>query len=160
MSKIIKAHHGQEILVDDEDFEFLSLFVWKVMLKVKTYSDVQSTHFGKIVRMSRMVMKAQPGQIVDHKNGNTFDNRKENLRFCNSKENSRNIGKRKGNYTSKYKGVYWNKRSKKWCTKISTDYGIKFLGYFKIEKDAVRAYNKAAAIYHKEFANVSVIKDD
>jgi hypothetical protein len=160
MNNIIKAYHGQDILVDSDDFEYLNQFVWKVILKVKVYKDVQSTHFGKIVRMSRLVMKVtDPKILVDHINGNTFDNRKENLRLCNNKENSRNIGKRKGNYTSKYKGVNWNLQSNKWTARINTDNGRKFLGYFNNEKDAGIAYNEAAKLYHREFARLNNIED-
>jgi len=158
--KIIKAWHGQEILVDDEDFEFLNQFIWKVMLKVKTYKDVQSTHFGKIVRMSRLVMKVTDSKIfIDHINGNTFDNRKENLRLATPKQNSRNIGKKKGNYTSKYKGINWNKKHKKWAVRISTDNGRIHLGYFENEKEAAQVWNEAAQLHHKEFARLNIIED-
>ena len=65
----------------------------------------------------------------------------------------------KGNYTSKYKGVNWNLKSNKWTARIATDNGRKFLGYFNNEKDAAIAYNKAAEIYHKEFARYNNIEE-
>lgn len=158
--KVIRAYHGQEILVDDDNFDYLNQFVWKVIKKVKTYKDVQSTHFGRIVRMSRLVMGiTDPNVYVDHKNGNTLDNRKENLRIATPKQNSRNIGKRRGNFTSIYKGVNWNKKSKRWTARISTDSGRKFLGYYATEKDAALAYNKAALEFHGEFARFNSIEE-
>lgn len=159
--KTIKAYHGQEILVDDEDFDYLNQFIWKVIKKVKTYKDVQSTHFGKIIRMSRVIMKVNDPKIfIDHINGNTFDNRKSNLRLATPKQNSRNIGKRKGIYTSKYKGVNWNKKSNLWTARITTDNGRKFLGYFELELDAAKSYNEAAKIYHGEFARLNIIENN
>lgn len=158
--KIIKAYHGQEIMIDDENFDFLNQFVWKVIKKMKTYKDVQSTHFGKIVRMSRLIMKiTDPKIFIDHIDGNTFNNQKSNLRLATPRQNSRNIGKRKGNYTSKYKGVNWNKVKNKWDSRIATDHGRVHVGYFDNEIDAAKAWNNAAVKYHKEFARLNVIKE-
>lgn len=158
--KIIKAYHGQEIMIDDENFDFLNQFVWKVIKKMKTYKDVQSTHFGKIVRMSRLIMKiTDPKIFIDHIDGNTFNNQKSNLRLATPSQNSRNIGKRKGNYTSKYKGVNWNKVKNKWDSRIATDHGRVHVGYFDNEIDAAKAWNNAAVKYHKEFARLNVIKE-
>jgi len=159
-SKILVTRNNYEILIDEEDYEFLNQFWWKVIKKMKVYKDLQSTHFGRIVRMSRLLLNiTDPKIFIDHINGNTLDNRKSNLRVCTPKQNSRNIGKRKGNYTSKYKGVNWNLKSNKWTARIATDNGRKFLGYFNNEKDAAIAYNKAAEIYHKEFARYNNIEE-
>ena len=149
-----------KIIVDDEDFEFMNQFVWRIIKKRTTYIHPYSTHFGKIVRPHRLILKLSDSKImVDHINGNPLDNRKENLRICTNKQNSRNIGKRKDKqYTSKYKGVFWNKNSKKFAVKIQTDEKRLFLGYFIDEKKAAQVYNEAAVKYHGEFARLNIIE--
>ncbi len=147
-----------KVKVDALEYDYLNLFIWKVQLKMGTYKDICSTHYGKIVRMSRLVMNIDdPTVMVDHINGDTFDNRKCNLRLATAKENSRNIGKRKGKFTSIYKGVNWNKKAAKFTARIMTDIGRVFLGYFKTEAEAALAYNKAAKKYHKDFARLNKV---
>ena len=43
-----------------------------------------------------------------------------------------------------YKGVFWNKRTKKWRTELVKDYKSYFLGYYNIELDGAKAYNDYA----------------
>ena len=52
----------------------------------------------------------------------------------------------------KCKGVSWNKSEKRWCARINVNVQYKFLGYFKDEILAVKAYDKAAKKYHGAFA--------
>jgi hypothetical protein len=54
----------------------------------------------------RYVMMAEKGQIVDHINRNTYDNRRENLRFVTKAQNAYNTEKtRPDRIHSKFKGV-------------------------------------------------------
>ena len=43
-----------------------------------------------LVKMHRAILDAEPGQDVDHINGDGIDNRRANLRSCNQRENSAN----------------------------------------------------------------------
>jgi hypothetical protein len=53
------------------------------------------------------------------------------------------------NKTSKYKGVHLHKKTKKWCAKITVSGKSKTLGYFKLEKEAHKAYVEAKGeLYH------------
>jgi len=54
--------------------------------------------------------------------------------------------------TSKYKGVDWNKRQKKWRARIYHKNQCHYLGYFNREIDAALSYDKKAREFFKEFA--------
>ena len=50
---------------------------------------------------------------------------------------------------SKYVGVSWNKRDKKWKAEITINGKIKHLGYYHDEKEAARIYDEQAALLGK-----------
>lgn len=90
------------------------------------------------------------GCVIDHANGDTLDDRIENLRCATRMENCRNraIGR---NNTSGLKGV--SKHGKKWRAMISIGTGKqKQLGTFRCPTAAHFAYIAAAKINHGEFA--------
>lgn len=89
---------------------------------------------------------------VDHIDGDTFNNNKDNLRACSRAQNTQNAKIRKDN-TSGVKGVDWNKASKKWRGRI-TAFGVtKNLGLFDKIKDAELVVNSERVRLHGEFAN-------
>lgn len=93
-------------------------------------------------------------KYIDHSNGNRLDNRLENLRPATSSQNNANRVKSNNN-TSKFKGVYWNKKRKKWHSQIQTN-GKKYnLGLYEIEVDAARAYNESAIMIHGVYAKIN-----
>jgi hypothetical protein len=94
-----------------------------------------------------------PKNEVDHINHNPLDNRKENLRICTRRENSRN--RTKGKFikrpSSRYKGVSFDKKLNKWIAAIGLDTMI-YIGCFTTEEDAAFAYNIKAKEIFGEFA--------
>lgn len=78
---------------------------------------------------------------IDHINRDPSDNRLENLRETTRAENLLNTNSRGG--SSRFKGVYWNKRDKAWQAYIKTGRKMKNLGLFKVEEDAARARDAA-----------------
>jgi hypothetical protein len=97
-----------------------------------------------------------PQSVVDHKNGDKLDNRRENLRICTIAENIRNskTSTKKGK-TSRYKGVYWVGRIKKWVARIHVDRKGLHVGVFTDEAEAARAYDVAARQHFGEFARTN-----
>jgi hypothetical protein len=87
--KEIKLSRARIAIVDDDDFEELSKFKWYINENVdhtKQYamrsklSKESNELTGTKVYMHRSVLKIHDKNVtVKHKNGNTLDNRKENL---------------------------------------------------------------------------------
>lgn len=91
-----------------------------------------------------------PNGEIDHINGDKSDNRISNLRCVDRSKNIQNIPKKSGG-SSKYKGVSWHKRIKKWQARITCSGVKKHLGYFSTEEEAYEAYVSSARLLHKEY---------
>jgi hypothetical protein len=103
-------------------------------------------------------MRPRKGRVVDHRNNDGLDNRRANLRPATQSQNMINRPK-KPNTASKYRGVRWDKSRNLWYSEIHFRYKgrriRKFLGRFKNEIDAAKAYDEAAKKYHGEFARLN-----
>ena len=150
--KEIPLTQGKFALVDDDDYEYLSQWKWcydNGYAKRGQWNPVTK----KIIQifMHRVIMNAKKGEAVDHANHNTLNNKKYNLRICTYAQNMYNSKSNK-NSSSKYKGVSWNKRCKKWQVYIIYEGKRINLGYYKDEEEAARVYDKAAIELFREFA--------
>lgn len=156
--KEISVSQGRKAIVDNDDYELLSQYKW--YLHVSRRRTAEDLHYcwthqvdGHNVLMHRLIMNAQPGQFVDHINGNGLDNRKANLRLCSKSQNAQNIKARWGK--SRFKGVYWHKHRKKWAVEININGKKKSLGHYIDEVEAAKVYDKVARQYFGEFADVN-----
>ena len=104
------------------------------------------------MHMHQEILEVPKGMVVDHINNDGMDNRSANLRAATIGQNSRNRKKSCRSFTSKYKGVSWHKKSRKWEASITFELKSIYLGIYKNEFDAAKAYDEAAKKYHKEFA--------
>jgi hypothetical protein len=104
--RYINLGHGKAAMVDAADFAWLNKHKWHAM---HGSSYARSTIDGKSVFMHRLIMNAPAGLVVDHWNGNIWDNRRSNLRICTQAENLRN--KRKLAGASRFKGVSLDPRT-------------------------------------------------
>jgi hypothetical protein len=89
---------------------------------------------------------------IDHVNGDTFDNRIENLRECNKSENQHNRKLNKNN-SSGVKGVSWSKQKKKWRARVNLDGTDAHVGFFDSLQEAKESVEKARTKLHNAFFN-------
>jgi len=75
--------------------------------------------------------------VVDHIDNDKLNNRLDNLQLVSNREN---CSKDRKNKTSKFRGVCWNKKHSKWVAQLYHGRKHIWLGYFKMEKDAAKAY--------------------
>jgi hypothetical protein len=154
----IPLTQGKYAIVDPEDFERSNKHKWCAVKSTNTFYANRNKRVGKkyiTIGMHREVIHPPGHLFVDHINHNGLDNRKANLRPATCSQNNYNrihFGK---SQSSKYKGVRWNKQRKKWIVLIKYNCKRKFLGYFKDEIHAAKAYDEAAKKYHKEFASLN-----
>lgn len=155
MSKIIQLTRGLFTLVDDEDFERLSILKWHALAPGKSrrawYAVRNLAREGGKRRtwsMQNDIICPLPGYLVDHKDGDGLNNQKSNLRFATTSENCANSKKSTG--SSRYRGVAL--KEGRWRVRICVKYKQVHVGYFKEEFDAATAYNFAAEAAFGEFA--------
>jgi hypothetical protein len=145
---------GKVAIVDVEDYDEISSYRWHVKKNHGTFYAVRyENKNGRKTKISmhRQIMKALPGQQVDHRHRNGLNNRRCELRFCTTSQNNANrrFDKKR---TSKYKGVSFDKKVGKWKVYIKCNGKRYYRGAFCNEIDAAKAYDKAAKKLFKDFA--------
>jgi len=153
---------GYRVLIDEEDYEKVMKYKWYInKCKIERYSlyyFYANTYINgkrKDIRLHRYLMDCVPndGKIVDHKDGNTLDCRKSNLRICSLTENNRNRRISRNN-TSGFKGVSYFKRDDNYMAQITVDKKKLYLGSFPTAELAGDAYKEASIKYHKEYGRI------
>ena len=156
--RYIPLTQGKVAIVDASDFDWLSQWKWFAHNQDGLwYAHRNQWSDGKhsIVLMHRAIMDAPAGICVDHKNECGIDNRRSNLRLANKQKNSCNRGPNATN-KSGYKGVFWDKNSRKWQAQICAHGKRIYLGTFADKQHAALAYDAAAKKHHGEFAHLNM----
>lgn len=97
---------------------------------------------------------------VDHRNRYGLDNRKQNLRTATRSQNCANKNRPRVRFrtSSKYKGICWNKKLKKWAAKITVNGKQMHLGLFADESLAAQVRDAYARHYLGDFAKLNLSK--
>ena len=159
------------ILVDDEDYEKLYQFNWKIIktkLKNSYYFTIYRTpnYFEKKkFKTNNIIISREITNTIgikniqiDHKDHNTFNNQKNNLRVATNSENTAN--RRCYSKNSLYKGVVSNTNKTKFYSVVGKDNKIYKEGPFFTEIEAAINYNKTAILLHKDFAFLNKIPEN
>jgi hypothetical protein len=164
MKRIPVSNGKYYTMVDDIDYKYLSKRKWQY---TKSNSNTvyvvgwekDENNKDRRILMHRIIMDANKGIVVDHKNGNGLDNRRQNLRICTHSQNmaNRSISTRN---TSGYKGVMYhpNHSTKSpWLATICFQGKSVAIGLFETPQAAARAYNAKAKELFGEFAYLNPV---
>ena len=142
-------HHPSELLVDPEDAHLLDR-QWTKDRESGYWR--RTTPDGCRLLLHRVIMGRTfgDGVLVDHKNRNPSDNRRENLRLTTRLGNSQNVSADRGS-TSRYRGVSWCAQTGRWKAQVRVDGTTRNLGRFDTEEEAF-AVAQACRLKHMPFA--------
>lgn len=141
------AASGQAILVDDDDHEWLGRRTWCI-----DDDGYPRTRIGAgYSRMHRLILGTP---YVDHRDGNTLNNQRSNLRECTQQQNIWNSASHRGS-SSRFKGVSFHRRTGKWQAELCVNRKRTHLGTFNSEAEAAVAYNLAAERAFGEYARLN-----
>lgn len=157
VSREIQLTQGKVAIVDDEDYAALSKYKW-FAVKNKNRFYAARKHLtlsgSRNLFMHLVIANTPKGFQTDHRNGDSLDNRRSNLRTCTQVQNQHNVGRRADN-TSGYKGVSWVPRERKWLATIQNNGKRIYIGRFNTADEAGRAYDDKAQELHGEFARTN-----
>jgi hypothetical protein len=148
-SVMIPLTKNKVAIIDEDDYEKVCPFKWCALHKCRERFEAFSYRIGK---MHRFIMNCPKGLEIDHKNGNSLDNRKSNLRICTHAQNMANRTMHINNSTG-FKGV--EKLRKFWRARITANYKQYRLGCFNSPVEAAFAYDRAAVEKFGEFARLN-----
>ena len=151
----IPLTHGQVAIVDTADYEWLMQWRWQAAWKKTTKSYI-ARRGSSSIHMARVIMNAPPNRDVDHENYNTLDNRRINLRLATDSESSINRRLDPRNKCG-FRGIRCHNGH--WTARIGLNRKNIYLGSFASAEDAARGYDRAAILYHGQFAVLNFPED-
>ena len=146
-----------EFIFDKEDINIINKYCWHKHQDgyLRTYYDWYRDENG--IRHNKYIMLHQllsnhyfDGKMLDHINGKSFDNRKENLRPIIHMNNMKNL-KLYDTNTSGHKGVIQTPNGN-WKAYITSDKERYMLGTFNTYDEAVKVREDAERFYFKEYS--------
>lgn len=96
--------------------------------------------------------------LVDHRNGDTLDNRRSNLRWVTFSQSNMNRRVRSDSISG-YRGVVRRKGCVRWHAYIKVDGRRHYGGYHDTPEQAALAYNELALKFHGEFARLNEVPE-
>ena len=162
--RLIPLTKGQVVTVSAHRYHGFAQFKWLAFAQkrggvfhyyAKRGIHVKGTLTCVTVWMHREILglDGDDKRRADHINGNTLDNRDENLRIVTVQQNRANSAIPETN-KSGFKGVCWHKTANKWIAYITAKGKRMELGRFDKIEDAAAARCEAELKYFGEFARI------
>lgn len=157
--RVVNSKTSEELdfIIDTKYVEDVKKVYWGViktkgnniyLRSSKSRSDKNLVRLHRYIYFLEYGIELKDGDVIDHKNRNTFDNRISNLNLVTYLENAQNASTRRDN-TSGVKGVSWNKKKKRWVAYIQYNKKKKVLGAFSTLDEAKKKRIDAEEKYHK-----------
>ena len=138
-----------EVLIDEEDLELVKAHkgTWAIGGGGRLYACSTKTRnkVCKTILMHRVLLDAPKGMDVDHINGDTWDNRRANLRVIPHGLNMQNLNHLWSNNTSGVRGVRYNTRNRNWNACFGVGGRTVWVGTFPTKEEAAIAISKERA---------------
>lgn len=156
--KIIYTTTGEKVKVDDEDFFELKQRNWYIKYNKDLVLVCSTIREPKKRKRMALIHREILGltdrdKIVIHRNGDSLDNRKENLLVVD--KGTQGFLRRRNHNAKLYKGVSYKKENKKFTASISKSYTKYNLGLFDTAREPAMVYDKAALELYGDLANTN-----
>lgn len=149
---------GRVALIDDEDYELVSPHTWRVSEARRKNGRIDGPYAmtnyrpnGSTKSPIGMHMLITGWPMTDHRDGDGLNNQRSNLRPADAAQNNHNARPR-AEHSSRYKGVTWHRRNRKWQATIKTRGRSLYLGCYVSEEEAGNAYAEAALAIQGDYA--------
>lgn len=150
----VPLSRGLVAVIDDEDADLVLRYKWHAAARGRTFYAQRNVLVDGRRTTQRMHSLITGWAMVDHIDGDGWNNRRVNMRPTTHAQNCYNQRKVLGT-SSRYKGVSWHKNRNRWWAYIQVDGKRQSLGYFDSEIDAALAYDAAAPGTYGEFARLN-----
>ncbi len=155
--RLIPLTRNQTVIVDASDYEWLTQWPWYAF---HSRGKFYAARFRRVSEPDKPIMILMhreltnyEGEETDHRDRDTLNNRRKNLRPCSRSQNQWNRGSQQLN-TSGYKGVSWSKQNKKWQAQTSQNGTKIHLGHYPTKEMAYAAYCDFVNKQRPEFGTV------
>lgn len=144
---------GFVAVIDADDIDKVSNYRWHVHSFSKNGLPLYASTSAKAAKnamMHHLICPVRPGYEVDHRDRDTLNNRRRNLREATDSNNSSNKAFKPGR--SGYVGVRLCKKTQRWEARLSFQGERRYLGSFVTPKEAAVVRDEACLRLRGEFA--------
>lgn len=150
--RIIELSKGFTTRVSEAGYEKVKDHSWRSLRLGRRVYAVRGSA-PDLIFMHRVLIGAPKNLQVDHIDGDGLNNNESNLRLATQTQNAQGFCRKRANATSRFRGVSWDAKKKKWRASIRGAGITRNLGRFNSEEVAAKAYDKFARIVFGEFAS-------
>jgi hypothetical protein len=151
--KLIPLTQSKFAMVDDEDYENVCKYKWNFSVKGR---NINARVDGKAVCLVSFLFGSTYKNRIKQINGNKLDLRKENNIYYPHNADTQGC-KPKKETSSKYCGVTWKKQINRWVSQVKHNREMYYIGCYKDEVEAAKAYNIKALELFGENARLNII---
>lgn len=153
MKRVPLVNSDKFALVDDADFEFVSIDQWRATKQHNSRIVYAVSTSQTNVSMHVLMLGKTPGLVSDHIDFDGLNNQRSNLRQITQQQNTFHQRLRKDN-RSGFRGVFLNEHGK-WVAFINNNGKTLYLGQFPTPEKAALARDDAAMELRGEWAELN-----